>query len=354
MFIMKNIKTLLVVVTLSLISNISLANNLNYIYPNYNSRQVEFHKSLKSYYYKYLKQRNELTKSEVYNETVTYTNRFCNQTNYEFANWEGKVSSIRTSFKGSSEVIFDVTLRKEGFTITFRQFVTNNDIIYQTIRNLAEGDRIIVSGLFENRRGQVIEYSFTEKGRLGDPEFKVIFYEIQEAKSIDKINTMPNENSIAKNNIISKKKLHQLCVNQIPFFNIDSKEFECFYNLSIEYLEKNSSISIEGFIDSNLMDFYKKCYKISSSRIKTESTITKYTSYITIVNLNLRSKPSTNSEILIQIPKYEYLEGENSKNSETKSTYIIDGDLVTSNWIYTEYDSIKGWVFKGGLEKINK
>jgi hypothetical protein len=82
----------------------------------------------------------------------------------------------------------------------------------------------------------------------------------------------------------------------------------------------------------------------------------KYIYYKAIVNLNLRSKPSVDSDILIMIPQDEYIfqDVENAKYTEFKDTFEINGEMITSNWIFTQYNSLKGWVFKGGIEMVGK
>jgi len=90
----------------------------------------------------------------------------------------------------------------------------------------------------------------------------------------------------------------------------------------------------------------------SKNETSTDKLKSIYTYYKTIVNLNLRSSPSINSKVITMIPRDNIIMGVNAKNTKKQDTFEINGKSVISKWINTEYNSFKGWAFKGGLSEL--
>lgn len=71
--------------------------------------------------------------------------------------------------------------------------------------------------------------------------------------------------------------------------------------------------------------------------------------YQTIVNLNLRKEPKTNSKVIVMIPKRNAVL---SKEEFTgfEDTFLINEKDVKAKWVKVWYGKLQGWLFMGGLK----
>lgn len=231
----------------------------------------------------------------------------------------------------------------------------------------------------------VIEYNYSENNILNSIETRRVTSEIfHNEKPIVNPKHHPQESKTLEfeydtSNRLKKEKkyfLQQLTsINEYEYNGDLLKRINYksdYNNGKTEFFYSNSLVTkIDLYTGSNPNPFTSEItYYSGAKKLNTIETLNevvnmkehndepisyKYIYYKTIVNLNLRSEPSVDSDILIMIPKDEYIfqNREKAKNSEFKSTFEINGEMVTSYWIYTQYDSFKGWVFSGGLDKLN-
>lgn len=124
---------------------------------------------------------------------------------------------------------------------------------------------------------------------------------------------------------------------------------------TIKGMKKSLKDGISDLDFSNLYsDSFSKCFSntnyFESKRVDKSKTSKKpQVYYQTIVNLNLRTKPKTDSKVLIMIPK---LEAVFSREEFTDFTdiYSINEKEIEAKWVKVVYGKFEGWLFMGGLK----
>ncbi len=116
--------------------------------------------------------KNEIQKSQVFNEAREFEKTFFSSRNNRLAYWQGKLGSIRTTEggKGLAVMIYVGRVRFwSGDSIIERRMIQPSDPVYQQVAKLQEGDCV-------NFVGEVVpkEKSATESGAMRNPEYDAI------------------------------------------------------------------------------------------------------------------------------------------------------------------------------------
>jgi len=148
---------------------------------NASSEQIEFERQRANYYNQYVNAKNDIRKSQIYNEANSYSRKYAEKHNFRFNNWYGTLKTIYTS-QGGTNLFFEITSKLSDITIRYK---VNYDIspqskIYNQIADLGEGDKVLFDFEFipDSKRG-IVEASFSESGSLRAPEFNVFFHNVR-------------------------------------------------------------------------------------------------------------------------------------------------------------------------------
>jgi len=125
---------------------------------------------------------NEIQKSAIFNQANAETSAFISRNGAHFAGWVGKISAITTSHGGKD--VFIAIDSPWGATYEINKNAPLGSPIYQQASTLKDGQRVKFSGtLIPAIDGpNHWERSITEVGSLLNPEFWVIFDNIEPAQ----------------------------------------------------------------------------------------------------------------------------------------------------------------------------
>ncbi len=151
--------------------------------------QLYLHKIRKKFLQEYKNADNDIQKSDVYSNAQETTLSFAKSHDLSFEGWEGKISDIKTN-KGGGKLFLTIIANKLGQEIEFTTNYWNScgikkgDFVYNKVRNLSEGQKVTFGGKFlKNNNGKLDELSWTEKGSMVLPEYKVKFIDIEPNKT---------------------------------------------------------------------------------------------------------------------------------------------------------------------------
>lgn len=151
--------------------------------------QIQFHTTIKEFKEKYNDAPNELKKSAVYREMVSFLKSYLQ--NGKIVNWEGKLTKIGTDEGGKNAYVVidsefnDKEIQYGTCNNTLSDYGVNsmislNSSVYRDIEKISEGDEVIFTAKFiaDEKRG-FNEQSLTEEGFITDPNFTLKFVSIK-------------------------------------------------------------------------------------------------------------------------------------------------------------------------------
>jgi hypothetical protein len=135
--------------------------------------------------------KNEIQKSEAYNNCNIWRKRYLSENGNQIRNWAGIILNISTNQGGdvawitirakSNDFTIDYETSNNGFSdIGIGSQIKKGSAVYRQIWELTEGDAVLFSGEFikDEKRG-IKEISMTEYGCINNPEFIVRFSEVK-------------------------------------------------------------------------------------------------------------------------------------------------------------------------------
>ncbi|TYP95426.1 hypothetical protein LX73_0729 [Fodinibius salinus] len=156
-----------------------LSNNLLFAQASLDEQQIELHNISKIACSNYNEAKNDIKKSEVFNQVNEEKRKFAQSLNWEVTNWRGNIMSISTN-EGGDYADVEITTVYDDIEISFedeRPFgvgsggVSNSESVFNDLSNLKEGNAVIFSGkLYKGKKG-IEEMSITEHGSICAPEF---------------------------------------------------------------------------------------------------------------------------------------------------------------------------------------
>lgn len=148
---------------------------------NASAKQIEFERQRAQFYNEYLSAKNDIRKSQIYNEANSYSRKYAERHNFRFNNWYGTLKTIYTS-QGGTNLFFEITSKLSDITISYKvnYYISPQSKIYNQIADLGEGDKVLFDFEFipDSERG-IVEASFSESGSLSAPEFNVFFHNVR-------------------------------------------------------------------------------------------------------------------------------------------------------------------------------
>ncbi len=152
--------------------------------------QKDFESKRWNFYKSYDAAPNDIKKSAIWVNANNYTKQFVKK-NEKFTKWVGIVKSIYTDQGGAtvelkieSNLYFDRSLNDVSYH-TYNKIIPNSlpkkgSKVYNQISDLAVDDFVYFSGIFiKDEKKGIYERSLTENGSLEEPEFEVIFTNIE-------------------------------------------------------------------------------------------------------------------------------------------------------------------------------
>ena len=155
----------------------------------------------------------------------------------------------------------------------------------------------------------------------------------------------------------NREKILKICLDALGKLDRGTELCDC----AVSKIPK----SFEGDASEEFMKYIGDCGdELSSNKIVNKNTIKPNTTnkdknlakenvfYQAIVNLNLRTKPSVNSKVLIMVPNSHKILSKEEFTDFTE-TYSINNIDITAKWVKVLYNNFEGWLFLGGLIKLN-
>jgi len=152
--------------------------------------QLYLHKIRKKFLQEYENADNDIQKSDVYSNAQETTFSFAKRHNWTFEGWKGEISDITTN-KGGEKLYITLFAKEMGQKIMFTTSyyclscgIKKGDFVYNEVRNLSEGQKVTFGGKFLKKNdGKLDELSWTEKGSMVLPEYKVKLIDIEPTKT---------------------------------------------------------------------------------------------------------------------------------------------------------------------------
>lgn len=130
------------------------------------NEQETFEKKRHEYYLKYQQQPNDISRSNVFNESSEWSKKFL--TTECFSEWRGSLDSIVTQ-KGGGKALVTIKSMRQGFGVSYSMSIMAQNPLYQQLAAFPEGSNVVFSGRFSSSE----ERSITEGGSMREPEFSV-------------------------------------------------------------------------------------------------------------------------------------------------------------------------------------
>jgi len=154
------------------------------------SDQLQFHQIRAGYAREYNAAKNDILKSEIYNEARQSIYQFVKSSNYRLSNWVGEVDSIKTP-KGGDHVTVNIVTKLGGIKVNYtnvaasvkdavkiaifdERLIKPGSILYNQLSQLKEGDAVVFSG---NMR--LVSESWLERTQVQYPGLSVAFTDIR-------------------------------------------------------------------------------------------------------------------------------------------------------------------------------
>ncbi len=151
--------------------------------------QIKFHAKLKEFKIKYAEQDNELKKSAVYREMVSFLRSYLG--NGRVVNWEGQLTDIGTN-EGGQKLYIKIESEFDDKEITYATWnnelsdmltysmIPLNSSVYKDVEKLNKGDNVLFTAAFisDSKRG-FNEQSLMEEGFVDDPVFTLKFISVK-------------------------------------------------------------------------------------------------------------------------------------------------------------------------------
>ena len=164
------------------------------------SDQLQFHLIKARYAREYDAAKNDILKSEIYNEARQSTYQFLKSQNYGLSNWIGKVDSIKTP-KGGDHVVVTIETKLSGIKVAYTNFaasftdhvrsqyfdertITPGSKLYKQLSQLKEGDTVVFSAKMKD-----VSESWFEGTQVKYPLLSVVFMDIRPlSETTEKVN----------------------------------------------------------------------------------------------------------------------------------------------------------------------
>ena len=144
-----------------------------------NPQQVELHNISKRACTEYNEGKNDIQKSEVYNQVNEQKSEFGGKINWHISEWKGNVMKISTN-QGGDYADVEIVSEHNSIEISFEDLsilgfggVQKSDAVYEQLKELSEGDPVIFSGELNKGERGIEELSLTEQGSICSPEFGI-------------------------------------------------------------------------------------------------------------------------------------------------------------------------------------
>lgn len=147
---------------------------------NNNDIQMEFLRARVNFNNEYQSAKNDIKKSEIFNNSRKHTCEFAKKYGRSYNNWGGYITTISTD-QGGDIVRIVIKTRFDNLVVEFLSTIQRGQKLYTLISELSEGDKVDFSFSFNQElySSNVMECfdetSLSEFGSLNNPEFSVTF-----------------------------------------------------------------------------------------------------------------------------------------------------------------------------------
>jgi hypothetical protein len=132
------------------------------------AKQAAFEEKQAEFHLAYGSTDNQVRKSQIFNEANEWSFDFIRQDRFGFQSWEGQLARVTTSKGGD---VANVKIKSR--TASYIAKVPATAGVYSSFLDLNEGDEVRFSGDFVVKHNLLAEGSWTESGRMYNPEFEV-------------------------------------------------------------------------------------------------------------------------------------------------------------------------------------
>jgi len=135
----------------------------------FHARQNQFEQNQMEFGRQYGNGRNDVARSNTFNESNHWSASFMKEDNYRFYDWQGTLLTLSTT-KGGNEV----AARINSNNIMYIAELSSSSPAYQKMANVETFKKVRFSGVFKTKKdGSLMEDSITELGKMLNPEFKI-------------------------------------------------------------------------------------------------------------------------------------------------------------------------------------
>mgnify|MGYP007063418202 CR=1 FL=1 len=161
---------------------------------NVPENQKSFENMRKSQYEKYTSSKNDIKRSNAFNDANDLSKNFYEENNGKIKDFTGQITTISTD-QGGDYLHITVKSKLHGITISYKTFnnsfsddqfnslIKKGSDVYNKVAELEEGDYVYFSAnMYKNKDRGIKEISMTERGSLSSPEFIVKFSDIRRSE----------------------------------------------------------------------------------------------------------------------------------------------------------------------------
>lgn len=210
------------------------------------SDQLQFHQIRAGYSREYNAAKNDILKSEIYNEARQSIYQFVKSSNYRLSNWVGEVDSIKTP-KGGDYVTVNIVTKLGGIKVNYTNFAASfkdhvrsqffderiikpGSKMYNQLSQLKEGDAVVFSA---NMR--LVSDSWFEGTQVQYPGLSVAFTDIRPlSAAVQQMKVQAEEGVPKQVSARSKTNMKQIDANNACkgewFYNRRTGETYCIEN----------------------------------------------------------------------------------------------------------------------------